>query len=134
MLAAVREVRSGRTVSLAAPIDTSPGPDDAGPAEHRLTAPVDGEPVGKGLEFARDRFAMDIHGDVDSHLDALCHVVYDGTLHGGVPAGDVLSPEGASALSVDLATRRRTGSFRSSAGPGVTGRRAPLRSLPRDAR
>ncbi|MEW2047314.1 cyclase family protein [Streptomyces sp. NPDC005476] len=103
VLAAVREVRSGRTVSLAAPVDTSPGPDDAGPAEHRLTAPVDGEPVGKGLEFARDRFAMDIHGDVDSHLDALCHVVYDGTLHGGVPAGDVLSPEGASALSVDLA-------------------------------
>ncbi|MFD9429644.1 cyclase family protein [Streptomyces sp. NPDC060002] len=103
VLAAVREVRSGRTVSLAAPVNTRTGPDDADPAEHRLTAPADGEPGSSGLEFARDRFAMNIHGDVDSHLDALCHVVYDGTLHGGVPAADVLSADGASALSVDLA-------------------------------
>ncbi|WP_405613081.1 cyclase family protein [Streptomyces sp. NBC_00076] len=103
VLAAVREVRTGRTVSLAAPVDTRTGPDNADPARHRLTAPADGHPGSSGLEFARDRFAMNIHGDVDSHLDALCHVVYDGTLHGGVPAADALSPDGASALSVDLA-------------------------------
>ncbi|MDR6977913.1 kynurenine formamidase [Streptomyces sp. 3330] len=101
--AAVREVRSGRTVSLAAPVNTRAGPDDADPAEHRLTAPPGGEPPPSGLAFARDRFAMNVHGDVDSHLDALCHVIYDGTLHGGVPAGGVLSPAGASALSVGLA-------------------------------
>ena len=109
VLAAVREVRTGRTVSLAAPVDTRTAPDNADPARHRLTAPPDGNPGSTGLEFARDRFAMNIHGDVDSHLDALCHVVYDGTLHGGVPAADVLSPEGASALSVDLARDGVTG-------------------------
>ncbi|MFE1980299.1 cyclase family protein [Streptomyces mirabilis] len=103
VLAAVREVRSGRTVSLAAPVETRTEPDDADPAEHRLTAPADGEPAPKGLDFARDRFAMNIHGDVDSHLDALCHVIYDGTLHGGIPAADALSPEGASVLSLELA-------------------------------
>lgn len=103
VLAAVREVRSGRTVSLAAPVETRTGPDDADPAEHRLTAPADGEPAEKGLDFARDRFAMNVHGDVDSHLDALCHVIYDGTLHGGIPAAEALSPEGASVLSVELA-------------------------------
>ncbi|MGW4975693.1 cyclase family protein [Streptomyces mirabilis] len=103
VLAAVREVRSGRTVSLAAPVETRTGPDDADPAEHRLTAPSDGEPVAKGLDFARDRFAMNVHGEVDSHLDALCHVIYDGTLYGGIPAADALSPEGASVLSVELA-------------------------------
>ncbi|MGW2967167.1 cyclase family protein [Streptomyces mirabilis] len=103
VLAAVREVRSGRTVSLAAPVETRTEPDDADPAEHRLTAPADGEPAPKGMDFARDRFAMNIHGDVDSHLDALCHVIYDGTLHGGIPAADALSPEGASVLSVELA-------------------------------
>ncbi|MFF4728173.1 cyclase family protein [Streptomyces mirabilis] len=103
VLAAVREVRSGRTVSLAAPVETRAEPDDADPAEHRLTAPADGEPAPKGLDFARDRFAMNVHGDVDSHLDALCHVIYDGTLHGGIPAADALSPEGASVLSVELA-------------------------------
>lgn len=103
VLAAVREVRSGRTVSLAARVETRTEPDDADPAEHRLTAPADGEPVVRGLDFARDRFAMNIHGDVDSHLDALCHVIYDGTLHDGTRAADVLSPDGASALSVELA-------------------------------
>ncbi|MHA5051496.1 cyclase family protein [Streptomyces sp. SD15] len=103
VLAALLEVRSGRTVSLAAPVNTRAGPDDADPAEHRLTAPADGRPGPSGLEFARDRFAMNIHSDVDSHIDALCHVIYDGTLHGGIPAADVLSPDGASALSVDLA-------------------------------
>ncbi|MEU2582487.1 cyclase family protein [Streptomyces avermitilis] len=102
VLAAVREVRSGRTVSLAAPVNTHAAPDDAEPAEHRLTAPADGEPDSTGLEFARDRVAMNIHGDVNSHIDALCHVIYDGTLHGGIPAADALSPDGASALSIDL--------------------------------
>ncbi|MER5405619.1 cyclase family protein [Streptomyces sp. NPDC002769] len=103
VLAAVAEVRSGRTVSLAAPVETRTEPDDADPAEHRLTAPPDGKPAPSGLDFARDRFAMNVHGDVDSHLDALCHVIYDGTLHGGIPATDALSPDGSSALSVELA-------------------------------
>ncbi|MFF4350626.1 cyclase family protein [Streptomyces sp. NPDC001530] len=102
LLAAVREVRSGRTISLAAPVNTLAGPDDPEPAEHRLTAPPGGVP-GRGLDFARDRFAMDVHSDVNSHIDALCHVIYDGTLHGEVPAADALSPDGASALSLDLA-------------------------------
>ncbi|MFF3649004.1 cyclase family protein [Streptomyces sp. NPDC002181] len=102
-LAALGEVRSGRTVSLAAPVSTREGPDNAEPAEHRLTAPAGGTPDPDGLQFARDRIAMNIHGDVDSHIDALCHVIYEGTLHGGVPAADVLSADGASALSIDLA-------------------------------
>lgn len=103
VLAAVREVRTGRTITLAAPVSTRSGPDNAQPAEHRLTAPAGGEPGPDGLDFARDRFAMNIHGDVDSHIDALCHVIYDGTLHGGVPAAEALSPDGSSALSIDLA-------------------------------
>ncbi|WP_367322111.1 cyclase family protein [Streptomyces sp. HUAS ZL42] len=104
VLAAVHEVRSGRSISLAAPVNTVAGPDDPQPAEHRLTAPPGGVPApGGGLDFARDRFAMDVHGDADTHLDALCHVIYDGTLHGGVSAADTLSPDGANALSVDLA-------------------------------
>ncbi|MFI7413904.1 cyclase family protein [Streptomyces sp. NPDC049627] len=103
LLTAVREVRSGRTISLAAPVNTLAGPDDPEPAEHRLTAPAGGVPKpGGGLDFARDRFAMDVHGDVNSHIDALCHVIHNGTLHGGVPAADALSPDGSSALSLDL--------------------------------
>ncbi|EGX58602.1 cyclase [Streptomyces zinciresistens K42] len=99
--AAAREVRTGRTVSLAAPIGTVRGPDDPQPASYRMIAPAPGESVAEGVHFARDRFAMNVHGDADSHLDALCHVMFDGELHGGVPAGAV-TPEHAGALTLDL--------------------------------
>ncbi|MDH6135695.1 kynurenine formamidase [Kitasatospora sp. MAA4] len=95
--AAAALVRSGRTVALGAPVETAAGPDNPDPAEHRMTA----LPTGVGLSFARDRFAMNVHGDVDSHLDALCHVSYDGTLYGGVPATAVTAA-GATALTVDV--------------------------------
>ncbi|MFI1093907.1 cyclase family protein [Streptomyces sp. NPDC020917] len=99
--AAAGEVRTGRTVTLAAPVETTPGPDSPEPATHTMiTGPE--QLAGQGLRFARDRFAMNVHGDTDSHLDALCHVVYDGTLHGGVPSSSV-TPDGATALSVALA-------------------------------
>ncbi|WP_406195000.1 cyclase family protein [Kitasatospora sp. NBC_01560] len=100
--AAAAEVRSGRTVTLASPIETRPGPDNPHPAGHRLTSPPGAAAGSTGLAFATDRFAMNVHGDADSHLDALCHVVYEGTLHGGVPAGTVTA-DGATALPVELA-------------------------------
>ncbi|MFM9705945.1 MULTISPECIES: cyclase family protein [Streptomyces] len=97
VVAAAAEVRLGHTVSLAAPIETVPGADDPEPAVHRMTGPAPDELGADGLHFATDRFAMNVHGDTNSHLDALCHVVFDGELYGAVPAGD-----GAGALSVDL--------------------------------
>ncbi|MHB9863640.1 cyclase family protein [Streptomyces sp. YIM S03343] len=101
VLDATREVRTGRSVTLAAPVETSRGPDDPEPARHRMSAwhGQTGDTAG-GLHFARDSFAMNVHGDADSHFDALCHVIYDGTLHGGVSAGSVTA-DGATALSVD---------------------------------
>ncbi|MER6125184.1 cyclase family protein [Streptomyces sp. NPDC001795] len=102
LVTATREVRTGRQVSLAAPVETHPGPDDPEPARHRMTGAVAGSIDSSGLQFARDRFDMNVHGDVDSHLDALCHVIYDGTLYGGVDASSV-TPQGAEELSVALA-------------------------------
>lgn len=101
VVAAVGEVRTGRTVSLAAPIETTPGPDNPQPASHRMVAPTAQESTAHGLHFARDRFAMNVHGDTDSHLDALCHVMFDGELYGGVPASKV-TPDHAGALTLDL--------------------------------
>ncbi|MBP0932773.1 cyclase family protein [Streptomyces goshikiensis] len=100
--AAAGEIRSGRTVTLAAPVETRSAPDNPQPAGHRLTGPSEDEALALGLHFATDRFGMNVHGDADSHLDALCHVVWNGTLHGGVSAAS-LTPEGATALSVELA-------------------------------
>ncbi|MCL7425421.1 cyclase family protein [Streptomyces sp. YS415] len=99
--AAVAEVRLGRTVSLAAPIGTTAGPDDPEPAVHTMTGPALAELNAPGLHFATDRFAMNVHSNANSHLDALCHVVFDGELYGGVPAGTVRT-EAAGALTVDL--------------------------------
>ncbi|MEU8465798.1 cyclase family protein [Streptomyces sp. NPDC029003] len=101
VVAAAGQVRSGLTVSLAAPVETLPGPDNPDPAHHTMLAPATGESTAQGLHFARDRFAMNVHGDADSHLDALCHVLFDGELYNGVPAGTV-TPEGARALSVEV--------------------------------
>ncbi|MCX4514653.1 cyclase family protein [Streptomyces sp. NBC_01619] len=101
VVAAAREVMTGRTVSLAAPVATLPGPDNPDPARHRMTAPGPGDDHSEGLGFALDRFAMNVHGDVDSHLDALCHVMYDGALYNGVPA-DSVTPQGATELTVDV--------------------------------
>ncbi|MFF1839762.1 cyclase family protein [Streptomyces sp. NPDC058231] len=56
-----------------------------------------------GLHFAMDSFPMNVHGDADSHIDALCHVIYDGTLHGGVAASSVTSG-GAEELSIAVAS------------------------------
>ncbi|EDX26713.1 conserved hypothetical protein [Streptomyces sp. Mg1] len=88
--------------TLAAPVETRSAPDNPQPAAHRLTGPSEDEALALGLHFATDRFGMNVHGDADSHLDALCHVVWNGTLHGGVSAAS-LTPEGATALSVELA-------------------------------
>ncbi|WP_328906322.1 cyclase family protein [Streptomyces sp. NBC_00234] len=101
VVAAAAEVRTGLTVSLSAPVDTRPGPDNPEPAVHRMTGPPADDIGADGLYFAVDRFAMNVHGDADSHLDALCHVLYDGKLYNGVPATAVTA-QGAGSLSVEL--------------------------------
>ncbi|MFE7239265.1 cyclase family protein [Streptomyces sp. NPDC057580] len=100
--AAAAEVGSGLTVTMAAPVETRQGPDNPDPCKHVMTGAVAGHIHAEGLQFARDRIATNVHGDADSHLDALCHVVFDGTLYDGVPAS-TLTPEGATDLSVELA-------------------------------
>ncbi|MGW6356922.1 cyclase family protein [Streptomyces sp. NPDC055092] len=99
--AAAREVRTGRTVTLAAPVETLPGPDNPKPARHWMSGRP-GEDASSGLHFAMDGFAMNVHGDADSHIDALCHVIYNDTLHGGVAAGSI-TERGATALSIEVA-------------------------------
>ena len=97
--AAADEVRLGRTVSLAAPVEHQVTADNPDPALHRMVQAPGGT---EGLEFAADRIAMNIHGNADSHLDALCHVAFDGTLYNGVPATAV-TPAGAVELSIAMA-------------------------------
>jgi kynurenine formamidase len=99
-LAAAGEVRLGRAVSLASPVEGRLTPDNPEPARHHMKGPPASE-AGPGLAFGLDRIEMNIHGDADSHLDALCHVVFDGELYNGVPA-ETLTERGATELSVGM--------------------------------
>ena len=100
IVAATAEVRLGRTVSLASPIVGEATADNPEPAVHRMTSEPGADMDDEGLHFALDRLTMNVHGNADTHLDALCHVVYQGRLHNDVPAS-VLGTAGAETLSVN---------------------------------
>jgi kynurenine formamidase len=100
VVAAASDVWRGRTISLAAPMESHPAADNPQPVLHQMTS--SGRPGRPGLSFAMDRVAMNIHGNADSHIDALCHVVYDGLLYNDVPA-DAVTASGATELSIDVA-------------------------------
>jgi kynurenine formamidase len=102
VLAAIGEVRSGQTVSLAAPIETVASRDNPEPCSHEMAGAVGDRAAASGLHFALDSLAMNVHGNADSHIDALCHVVYDGALYNGVYPGTVTARDGT-ALSIDVA-------------------------------
>jgi kynurenine formamidase len=97
--AAAGLVRSGRTVSLSHPLNTEREPDNPEPAEHRMTMLPDAHPT--GLAFVKDYIGVDYHNDTHSHLDAFCHVSYDGLLYNGRPANSV-SADGAAVETVEV--------------------------------
>jgi kynurenine formamidase len=99
--AALGEARLGRTMSLAAPVEDWPAADNPDPARHDMKPPL-GADAGPGLSFGMDRIAMNIHGNADSHIDALCHVIFNETLYNGVPA-DTITENGAAELSIAVA-------------------------------
>jgi kynurenine formamidase len=102
ILAAAAEIRLGRTVTLAAPIESRVALDNPDPAVHQMTSPSGDQADPSGLSFALDRLAMNIHGNADSHIDALCHVIYRARLYNDVPA-DTVGAGGASELSIETA-------------------------------
>ncbi|HUF91597.1 MAG TPA: cyclase family protein [Candidatus Limnocylindria bacterium] len=66
--AAARLVTSGRSVSLSRPFPTSPGLNNALPAQHYMKT------MRRGTGgFAADYYGIFYHGVASTHLDALCH-------------------------------------------------------------
>ena len=102
VVAAASDVRRGRAVSLAAPVEDEITPDNPDPARHQMTATGTSSGPASGLSFATDRVALNIHGNVDSHIDALSHVIFDGTLYNGVSPSAVTAA-GATELSIETA-------------------------------
>jgi kynurenine formamidase len=99
MLAAAGEVTLGRSVTMASPMAGSAADNPEPGAMHMKHLPAEPS-AAAGLSFAFDQLTMNVHGDVDSHIDALCHVAYQGALYNGV-APESVTTQGASALSID---------------------------------
>ena len=96
VLGAAALVREGISVTLSRTLDTTPSLDNPHPADHRMTAFGEGEP----LTLAKDYVGVDYHNDTHTHIDALCHVAYQGSLYNGKPAGSVTSG-GAEAETIE---------------------------------
>lgn len=85
-------VRSGRTVSCARPLPTVPAPENPVPAGHHMTGT---HTEGHGADW----IGVASHGYATSHLDALCHIFWDGKLYNGHPT-EVVTAHGAEQLGV----------------------------------
>jgi len=91
VVAAARLVRDGATVTLGLPLNTRAAAHNPKPAIHHMTVLPDVD-VGSGsLRFAMDYLAFDYHSDSYSHIDALCHVAFEGCLYNGHPAAGITS-------------------------------------------
>ena len=101
VVAAAGSVSTGQTVSLAAPIGHELSADNPQPCLHKLSIPPRNGGSG-GMDFATDSLSMNVHGNADSHFDALCHVSYGGTFYNDLPADRA----GAAELSVDTLASR----------------------------
>jgi kynurenine formamidase len=101
VLEAARLVRTGETVTLSLPMNTRLGIDNPAPVDHRMTMLGD-EDIGSGtLRFAKDYVGADYHNPSHTHIDAFCHVAFDGALYNGKPSAS-LTPEGATADAIDV--------------------------------
>jgi len=92
---AAKLVREGICVSLARDAEKDRAPDNPSPFEHVML--LHGGTEGP---WASDKFSVAYHGFVHTHIDALCHLSYNGKIYNGFLA-DRVSPEGAEVLDVN---------------------------------
>jgi kynurenine formamidase len=99
--AAAGLVRSGLTVTLSQPFNTEASIENPHPGVHRMTMLTD-EDIGSGtVRFAKDYIGVDYHNDGHSHIDALCHVAFDGCFFDGEPDTSV-TERGAEAETIEV--------------------------------
>jgi kynurenine formamidase len=98
--AAARLVREGVSVSLSLPLRTQAAPDNPEPAVHYMTSGRGSNVEPGALHFEKDFVGADYHNDGHTHIDALRHVEYDGSLYNGA-APSAGSADGADRDSID---------------------------------
>jgi len=92
---------SGETVSMSLPLATLPAPDNPTPVTH-LMVQAGSDALNTPLPYSGDYFAIAPHGLASTHLDALCHVFWQGKMYNGFDASEVGS-HGARKCAIDVA-------------------------------
>ena len=101
VFAAASLVRDGESVTLSRPLATEAAVSNPEPVDHHMTMLTDTD-IGSGsLRFAKDYVGADYHNEGHTHIDAYCHVAYDGSLYNGF-SQDSVDAAGASADSIDV--------------------------------
>ena len=89
-------VREGVSVSLARDAETQKAVDNASPFVHVMTAtgltPVQGQ-------YCLDTYSVNYHGWAHTHMDALCHMFYEGRMYNGFSQKEV-TEKGAGVLGI----------------------------------
>ena len=87
--AAARLVQDGVTVTLSLPVNTHAGAHNPKPADHHMTALGSEASDTSPVHFIKDYVGVDYHNDGHTHIDALCHVAYEGAMYNGRSEGEV---------------------------------------------
>ena len=80
---------------MAIPINKVAGPDNPQPASLFVVQAHDVPVDGSRVRFGLDWLGIAAHGDCQTHVDALCHISYDGLTYNGHSAAEVLPSDGA---------------------------------------
>jgi kynurenine formamidase len=99
--AAAALVREGVTVSLSLPLNTALAIHNPVPADHYMTAPVVRDGGEEPVQFIKDYVGADYHNDGHTHIDALCHVAYEGRLYND-RSDAAVTGEGAEVNSIEV--------------------------------
>jgi kynurenine formamidase len=101
VLSAARLVRDGVSVSLSLPLNTKSAIHCPKPAEHYMTELAPPDTTAHSLQFLKDYVGADYHNDGHTHIDALCHIAYEGQLYNARPA-DAATEKGVSVNSIEV--------------------------------
>jgi len=100
--AAAALVKTGEVISLSLPLATLTANDNPQPVTHLMIQAGTDTPR-QAMAGVADYFSISPHGFATTHLDALCHVFWQGKMYNGFDAAEVGS-HGAKKCSIEVAT------------------------------
>ncbi len=94
-------VRDGLSVTLSLPLNTKAAVHNPVPADHHMTLLGQVATIDESVHFMKDYVGVDYHNDGHTHIDALCHVGYEGALYNDRPE-DAVTAHGAPVNSIEV--------------------------------